>query len=132
MRFAGRVFRVEKSWAIEIPLLDIVTQGRTKREAYEMIADAVESLVNKKDFEVRVFGAKGAVFGDRSLRPRRPHSPVATADETKSRAEPGRGRGALGLEVPEQLCPGTSKAGPSRVLRSSRSFSRRWRPIRSS
>jgi len=62
MRFAGRVFRVGKSWAIEIPLLDIATQGRTKKEAYEMIADAVESLVNKKGFDVRVFGAKGAVF----------------------------------------------------------------------
>jgi DNA-binding transcriptional regulator YiaG len=62
MRFAGQVFRVGKSWAIEIPLLDIVTQGRTKREAYWMIADAVESLVDKKDFKVRVFGAKGEVF----------------------------------------------------------------------
>ncbi len=62
MRFAGQVFRVGKSWAIEIPLLDIATQGRTKKEAYEMIADAVESLVNKKDFEIRVFGATGRVF----------------------------------------------------------------------
>ncbi|MBP1661594.1 MAG: hypothetical protein H6P95_2786 [Candidatus Aminicenantes bacterium] len=53
MRFVGKVFRVGKSWAIEIPILDIATQGRTKKEAYEMIADAVESLVNKKDFEVR-------------------------------------------------------------------------------
>src|SRR4030042_5082392 len=62
MRFAGKVFRVGKSWAIEIPILDIATQGRTRKEAYEMIADAVGSLVNKKGFEVRVFGAKGGVF----------------------------------------------------------------------
>ncbi len=62
MRFAGQVFRVGKSWAIEIPLLDIATQGRTKKEAYDMIADAVESLVNKKGFKVRVFGARGGVF----------------------------------------------------------------------
>ena len=38
MRFVGQVFRVGKSWAIEIPILDIATQGRTKKEAYEMIA----------------------------------------------------------------------------------------------
>ena len=62
MRFVGNVFKAGKSWAIEVPLLDIVTQGRTKKEAYEMIADAVECLVNKKGFEVRVFGAKGKAF----------------------------------------------------------------------
>ena len=62
MRFAGGVFKVGKLWAIEIPILDIATQGRTKKEAYEMIADAVESLVNKKGFEARVFGKKGSAF----------------------------------------------------------------------
>ncbi len=62
MRFVGQVFKAGKYWAIEIPILDIATQGRTKKEAYEMIADAVASLVNKNDFEVRVFGTKGRVF----------------------------------------------------------------------
>jgi DNA-binding transcriptional regulator YiaG len=62
MRFVGKVFKVGKYWPIEIPILDIATQGRTKKEAFEMIADAVESLVNKKGFEVRVFGRKGGVF----------------------------------------------------------------------
>lgn len=62
MRFAGRVFKAGKYWAIELPILDVATQGRTKKEAYEMIADAVESLVNKKGFKVRVFGAKGKAF----------------------------------------------------------------------
>ena len=62
MRFVGQVFRAGRYWAIEIPILDIATQGRTKKEAYEMIADAVESLANKKGFEVRVFGTKGRVF----------------------------------------------------------------------
>lgn len=62
MRFVGKVFKAGKYWAIEIPILDIATQGRTKKEAYEMIADAVESLINKKGFEVRVFGTNGRVF----------------------------------------------------------------------
>ncbi|MBM3305993.1 MAG: helix-turn-helix domain-containing protein [Candidatus Aminicenantes bacterium] len=62
MRFVGNVFKAGKFWAIEIPILDIATQGRTKKEAYEMIADAVESLVDKKGFEVRVHGTKGRIF----------------------------------------------------------------------
>lgn len=62
MRLTGRVFKSGKYWAIEIPILDIATQGRTKKEAYEMIADAVESLVNRKGFKVRVYGMKGKEF----------------------------------------------------------------------
>ncbi|OHB76903.1 MAG: hypothetical protein A2Z25_14900 [Planctomycetes bacterium RBG_16_55_9] len=62
MRFMGRVFRSGRYWAIEIPILDIATQGRTKTEAYGMIADAVEALVNRKGFKVRVYGMKGSEF----------------------------------------------------------------------
>ncbi len=62
MRLAGRVFKVGKFWAIEVPILGVVTQGHTKKEAYEMIADAIESLVNKKRFKVEVFPGKGDYF----------------------------------------------------------------------
>jgi len=62
MRFTGRVFKSGKFWVIEVPILDIATQGRTKKEAYEMIADAVECLVNRKGFKVRVFRAEGEGF----------------------------------------------------------------------
>jgi len=62
MRLAGRVFKVGKFWAIEVPILGVVTQGYTKKEAYEMIADAIESLVNKKGFKVEVFPGKGDYF----------------------------------------------------------------------
>ena len=62
MRLAGRVFKVGKYWAIEVPILGVVTQGRTKKEAYEMITDAIESLVNKKGFKVKVFPIKGHYF----------------------------------------------------------------------
>ena len=62
MRFAGHVFKVGKYWAIEVPILGVVTQGHTKKEAYEMIADAIESLVNKKEFKVEVFPQKGGYF----------------------------------------------------------------------
>jgi hypothetical protein len=55
MRFAGKVFRSGSYWAIEVPILGVFTQGRTKKEAFEMIADALEALVNRPDFKVEVF-----------------------------------------------------------------------------
>lgn len=62
MRLSGRVFKGGKFWIIEVPILGVVTQGYTKKEAYEMIADAIESLVNKKGFKVEVFPGKGEYF----------------------------------------------------------------------
>lgn len=62
MRFEGRVFKSGRYWAIEVPILSVVTQGQTKKEAFEMIADAIEVLVNKPAFEVRVFPGKGEYF----------------------------------------------------------------------
>ena len=62
MRLAGHVFKSGRYWAIEIPILSIVTQGRTKKEAYEMIADAIESLVNKEGFVIDLYPGKGQYF----------------------------------------------------------------------
>lgn len=62
MRFAGRIFKSGRFWAIEVPILDVFTQGRTKKEAYEMIADAVESLAGRNGFRVRVYKTRGGEF----------------------------------------------------------------------
>ena len=62
MRFAGRVFRVGKYWAVEVPILEVVSQGRTKKDALEMIADAVESLANRPGFKLEVFPGIGEYF----------------------------------------------------------------------
>jgi len=62
MRFAGKVFKSGRYWAIEVPILSVVTQGHTKKEAFDMIADAIEVLVNKPGFEIRVFPGKGEYF----------------------------------------------------------------------
>ena len=62
MRFGGRVIKSGRYWAIEVPILGVVAQGRTKKEAYEMIADAIESLVNKEGFKIEVFPGKGKYF----------------------------------------------------------------------
>ena len=56
MRFEGRVWKDagSKYWLIEVPLLDVVTQGASKKDAYFMIADAIEGLANRKKFHVDV------------------------------------------------------------------------------
>lgn len=46
MRFSGKIFKDGHFWLAEIPILDLMTQGQTKTEAYEMVADMLESLVN--------------------------------------------------------------------------------------
>jgi DNA-binding XRE family transcriptional regulator/predicted RNase H-like HicB family nuclease len=55
MRFSGKIYKDGKFWLAEIPILDLMTQGHTKKEAFEMVADMLESLVNKKDFKVKIF-----------------------------------------------------------------------------
>lgn len=62
MRFAGRVFKVGKFWAVEVPILEVVTQGRTKKDALQMVADAIESLANRPGFRLDVFPGAGEYF----------------------------------------------------------------------
>jgi hypothetical protein len=50
MRFEGRLIRDGRWWLAEIPLLDAKTQGRTRREAFEMIKDWVETAINRDQF----------------------------------------------------------------------------------
>lgn len=55
MRFEGKVVRDGKWWLAEIPLLDAMTQGRTRKEALEMIADWLETMSGRDDFRATVF-----------------------------------------------------------------------------
>ena len=52
MRFEVLLKKESSFWLIETPALDVITQGRTRKEAYEMLKDAVEMLVNKRGFTV--------------------------------------------------------------------------------
>lgn len=58
MRLWGTVKKDGKLWLVEIPILDAMTQGRTRKEALAMAADMVETLVGSADFEVTVHAAK--------------------------------------------------------------------------
>ena len=54
MRFEGKVVHEGRFWLAEIPLLDAITQGRSRKEALEMIADWMETMVNRDDFRAEV------------------------------------------------------------------------------
>ncbi len=62
MRFSGRIYKDGKFWLAEIPILDAMTQGHTRKEALEMAADMVETMANKEGFRVEVFLGSGGEF----------------------------------------------------------------------
>jgi len=67
MRFEGRVWKDKgsKYWLVEVRLLDVMTQGTSKDDAYHMIADAIETLVDQKGFkiDVRPLGGDAVTIG---------------------------------------------------------------------
>jgi ribosome-binding protein aMBF1 (putative translation factor) len=54
VRLDGTLYRDGKYWLAEIPLLDGMTQGRTRAEALEMARDWVETMVGKPGFQANV------------------------------------------------------------------------------
>ena len=62
MRLFGRLYEDGAFWLAEIPLLDAMTQGRSRREALEMARDLVESLANRPGFSATIHGGQGDAF----------------------------------------------------------------------
>jgi predicted RNase H-like HicB family nuclease/DNA-binding XRE family transcriptional regulator len=62
MRLHGRVYKDGKFWLAEIPLLDAMTQGRTRKEAFAMVADLLETLANRPGFSIQVHPGKHEAF----------------------------------------------------------------------
>jgi hypothetical protein len=62
MRFEGRIRKEGKFWIIEIPAFDAVTQGRTKREAFLMAEDLIETMAGTPGFKVTAFPSNGETF----------------------------------------------------------------------
>jgi predicted RNase H-like HicB family nuclease len=50
----GKLIRDGRWWAVEVPLLLIYTQGSSKANAYAMVKEAIELLVNMDGFEVSI------------------------------------------------------------------------------
>ena len=55
MRFLGRIKKDGRFWLVEVPAFDAVTQGRTKREAFEMAKDLIETMADARTFKVTVY-----------------------------------------------------------------------------
>ncbi len=62
MKLPGKCWKDGKFWLIEVPALDLMTQGETKREALLMIKDAIQSLINKDNVDVQVEPLKDGEF----------------------------------------------------------------------
>ena len=62
MRFEGRLTRDGRWWLAEVPLIDAMTQGRTRKEALAMIADWLETMVDRKGFEAQVYPLSSTTF----------------------------------------------------------------------
>lgn len=62
MRFEGRLTRDGRWWLAEVPMLEAMTQGRTRKEALAMIGDWLETMVNRQGFEAQVFPVSPTAF----------------------------------------------------------------------
>ena len=54
MVLEGKIFRAGKHWLIEVPALDLMTQGKSKKDAFAMLRDAMVLLVHRKRFRLQV------------------------------------------------------------------------------
>ena len=59
MRLQGRIFEDDGFWLAEVPILDAMTQGRSKQDALDMVKDLVETLANRPGFAVTVHSCPG-------------------------------------------------------------------------
>lgn len=62
MRLEGRIWKNGRFWLVEVPLLDVMTQGHSRKQALHMIADAIHELVASKDFSVEVTDCGSSVI----------------------------------------------------------------------
>ncbi len=62
MKFQGKAFKDGAFWLADIPFLELMTQGRTKKELLLMVEDLFISLVDKKGFEVCVECSKDGLL----------------------------------------------------------------------
>lgn len=62
MRFSGKVYKDGKYWLAEIPILDLMTQGRSKKEAYEMVIDMLDTMINKDGLSIELYKSKKDTF----------------------------------------------------------------------
>lgn len=70
MELEGKVWKSKKHWLVEVPSLNIMTQGYSKEEAIDMIKDAILEYVHyyfeseiDETFKITAHGYKKGVIG---------------------------------------------------------------------
>jgi predicted RNase H-like HicB family nuclease len=70
MEFEGKVWKDGKYWLVEIPILDVMTQGKSKKDALRMIEDAITGLIEcyfeqkvTKGLVVKAIAYEGDIIG---------------------------------------------------------------------
>jgi DNA-binding XRE family transcriptional regulator len=58
MYFTGTIWKQGKQWLIEVPNLDFITQGKSRKHAFEMLIDGLSLLVNDKKFKFTISFSK--------------------------------------------------------------------------
>jgi len=69
MELEGKIWKEGKWWIVEVPCLNVTSQGKTKKDALCMIKNAVFELMKSyfkglsKNFDITVHDYKGESFG---------------------------------------------------------------------
>lgn len=77
MLIAGRIWKDGSWWLAESEIADVITQGKTRTEAAAMLADAIESLVDRSNFGITVRDAPSAGDGGVTIEANDPAALVA-------------------------------------------------------
>lgn len=67
MELEGKIWKSGKFWLVEVPSIDVMTQGTSRKNALHMIVDAVEGLIScyfpeEMDFKVIIHDYKNSVI----------------------------------------------------------------------
>lgn len=54
MVLEGKIWKDKKHWLIEVPALDIMTQGYSRHEAFSMLRNAIALLCDQKGFRLSI------------------------------------------------------------------------------
>lgn len=69
MELEGKIWKDGKFWLVEVPAIEVMTQGKSQKEALQMIEDAIEGLMNcyfpneAKDFKITAKDYKKGIIG---------------------------------------------------------------------
>ena len=54
MRIQGKVLKAKNCWVIEVPSMDLVTRGRTRKEAFDKLKSSMRTLGEDKTFSLKL------------------------------------------------------------------------------